>query len=183
MPINDIDFDYQLDKMSVVMDIGGYEGDFADLMRRKYNCGVHIFEPTIEKFRHIKERFHSDPMVWPYYCALEDENKYGDIFLCNNASSIYHKTDRTETIKIRDIYFFVIAFKFFHIDLLKMNCEGSEYKILKRLIEKDWLKNVRQIVVQFHGIPAENKEELEALLYEKYDIKHKCDYWQWLKLK
>ena len=49
--------DYKLTKNSVVFDIGGYRGDFAESIYEKYNCTVYVFEPVQEYFEFIKKRF------------------------------------------------------------------------------------------------------------------------------
>ena len=36
------------------------------------------------------------------------------------------------------------------IDLLKLNIEGSEYDLIERLIETDYIKKVEQLKIQFH---------------------------------
>ena len=37
---------YDLTEDSVIMDLGGYRGDWTNLMINKYNCTSHIFEPV-----------------------------------------------------------------------------------------------------------------------------------------
>lgn len=37
--------DYPLDAESIVLDVGGYKGDFTALIHEKFNCRVFVFEP------------------------------------------------------------------------------------------------------------------------------------------
>lgn len=184
MPAQDIDFDYQLNHLSVIFDVGGYTGDFAEMIRTKYGCGIHIFEPVSEHFKRIVERFKHDPMYWPYDIALGSSDREGHIFLNTNSSSMFIGSGTTESVKVRDIAKFIGAFKFFHIDLLKLNCEGSEYEILDRIYDMKWIENVKQIVVQFHGIGKDIKQsDYEDRLSLTHECKYRDDHWQWWKVK
>lgn len=180
--MSDINFDYQLDPMSVVFDVGGYHGDFAKLIRDKYGCGVHVFEPVREHFSIIVEKFKNDPMIWPYNIALEDRNAEAQISLLDNSSSLYSESDKKEEIRIRDIIEFIGAFKLDRIDLLKMNCEGSEYPILSTLLENGWMPKVRNITVQFHATSWVRSKFEENLLLTHNRLHH-CDHWQWYRIK
>lgn len=184
MPIQDIDFDYKLNNLSVVFDVGSYNGDFANMIHNKYTCGVHIFEPVKENFKRIVKRFERQPLLWPYDVALYDiDQDDAAIYLKNNSSTLFGSTEEKELIRLRDVYKFIQGFKLDHIDLLKMNCEGAEYAIMNRLYANHWIQNVKQIIVQFHGIAGNNREELEQKLSETHEVKHKCDHWQWHVIK
>jgi FkbM family methyltransferase len=180
----DIDFQYDLGPKSVVFDVGGYKGEFAAFIRNKYRCGVHVFEPCREFFAGIVKRFEQDPMIWPYNIALEDRDYEAELWVQNDSTSIHHKFgDQRETIRVRDIVPFIGAFKLTHIDLLKMNCEGSEYPILKRLHTSGWLEKIRNIAVQFHPSTEWDRQTFESTLSITHSIGHKCDHWQWWKIR
>lgn len=180
--MSDIDFDYKLDPMAVVFDVGGFEGDFTELIRKRYLCGVHVFEPTKQYFAHILKRFIKDPLVWPYPVALEDEDCEKEIYFCNNGSSLHFaRGDVKELINVRDIFKFIGSFKLPRIHLLKMNCEGSEFKILNRLIETDYIPFVDQIVVQFHAFPDDRQDEVESKLRLTHVPAFQDAHWQWWK--
>lgn len=179
----DVNFNYDLDHLSVVFDVGSYHGDFAEMIRLKYGCGIHMFEPVLENYRRVVDRFKHDPMYWPYDIALGSSDRDAEIFLNTNSSSMFIGSGTTESIKVRDVAKFVGAFKFFHIDLLKLNCEGSEYEILERFYDMNWIQNVKQIVVQFHGVPEYNQFDYEVKLALTHECKYRDDHWQWWKVK
>jgi len=176
----DIGFDYKLNNNSIVFDVGGYKGDFTDYIVNKYNCGVHVFEPLKSHFKIILERFKNNPMVWPYSVALEDIDCEGNIRVLDNSSGLYADSGSLETIKIRDIYKFIKSFKYDKIDLIKLNCEGSEYKILDRLYFKNYINNINNFVIQFHDV--KDKNYYIDKLSQSHKINHKCDYWVWFEL-
>lgn len=54
---------YDLGVDSVVMDIGGYEGQWASDIYAMYRCKVHVFEPVQEYYNTIKNRFAKNPDI------------------------------------------------------------------------------------------------------------------------
>ena len=49
------------------------------------------------------------------------------------------------------------------VDLLALNCEGSEYNILDRLIETGAISKVRQLLVQFHAFYTDAETRRDAI--------------------
>lgn len=176
----DICFDFQLDKKSVVLDIGGYNGDFAWWVRGEYGCGVHIFEPCLEFFKGIVKRTDYDPMFWPHFAALSDRDCTGTLYVRGDSTTaLLSKEGTPQTTKFWDVYKFIQAFKLTRIDLLKLNCEGGEYPILRRLHECGFLPNVRHIVVQFHSLEGEDVERYRRICGEGRTVGHQCNHWTW----
>ena len=50
-------FDYELTPESVVLDVGGYEGQWATDLYARQRCRIHIFEPVPAFADAIRERF------------------------------------------------------------------------------------------------------------------------------
>lgn len=69
--------DYPLDENSLVLDVGGYKGEFASAMTRKYNCFIHTFEPIPDFYRIIKEKFASNNKVIAHCFVLGGRYKNG----------------------------------------------------------------------------------------------------------
>lgn len=178
----DTDFPYHLNPLSVVFDVGGYKGDFTDMIRKKHECGVHIFEPTRGFFKEIIERFKNDPLVWPYNIALEDSDRDAVIAVRGDSTGFYSESEVKEEVRVRSIMGFIGGFNLTHIDLLKMNCEGSEYPIIKSLADNDWMKRIRYIVVQFHHLEKYKAEDFQAILLQTHHCRYKDAHWQWWTL-
>ena len=49
--------DYELDKDAVVLDLGGYKGDWAYEISARYDCAIYIFEPIPSFAISIRRRF------------------------------------------------------------------------------------------------------------------------------
>ena len=52
------------------------------------------------------------------------------------------------------------------VDLMAINCEGSEYNILNRLIFSGKIKSIRHILVQFHAFVHDAEARRDALQKE-----------------
>ena len=59
------------------------------------------------------------------------------------------------------------------IDLMYMNIEGSEYKLLNEIINTGYIENINFLQIQFHSFVNDSKE-LRRLIRERLRKTHKC---------
>jgi FkbM family methyltransferase len=140
-------FDYPLDSTSVVMDVGGYEGQWASDIFARYACTVHVYEPVTEFATKIADRFRSNPQVVVHPYGLSDTGGDGEIFLADDASSTQRGTQAVTTS------FEAVADEMQRIgevDLMKLNIEGDEFPLIESLIDSGAIARVRFLLVQFH---------------------------------
>jgi FkbM family methyltransferase len=144
--------DYPLNPDSVVFDLGGYRGDFAAEISRRYGCKVFLFEPCKEFFSHCAKRFAENVRIQCLYYGLSNQD--GRFFLTplENASRIdTHATQASvEEVTVRNITAVIEELKLGQIDLIKINVEGAEFDILSALIESGYISRLNHIQVQFH---------------------------------
>jgi FkbM family methyltransferase len=143
-----IDYD-ALDEHSIVVDLGGYIGDFASDIFSKYLCTVYVFEPVKRFADVIRARFANNKKIHTYEYALAEKNETRAINLDDAASSFYRGTPNTE-IKVREFGEVMNELGVKEIDLLKINIEGGEYELLPHLIHTGWIKKIKAFQVQFH---------------------------------
>jgi len=145
--------DYSLDENSVVLDVGGYQGDFAQAMIDQFGCRVFLFEPMPVFSEQCTQRFASDPRVsvLPYGLGACDEQLF--LSTSDDASSFFrnHDTNGSVTAQIHDVLSVWQKLGLEHVDLIKINIEGGEYPLLRRLIETKLIRQVGNIQVQFHN--------------------------------
>ena len=144
--------EYPLGADSVVFDLGGYEGDFADAINKKYNCFVYVFEPSKTFFEQCLKRFENNSKIKCFNFGYSNES--GEFILSNeaNASSMIKNSHGAsgEKILIKDICDAFSEFPIKNIDLLKINIEGPEFLILDKLIATNLISRVSNLQVQFH---------------------------------
>ena len=61
-------------------------------------------------------------------------------------------------IEFRDIYEVINDLGINKIDLMKINIEGAEYKLLDRIIDTGLINNINHLQIQFHKKDIENPE-------------------------
>lgn len=166
---------YPLSDTSVVFDVGGYRGDWAQAIASKYDCYVHIFEPVPEYYRFIRDRFEGRRKMVVHPFGLFDCTEMQQIAINSDRSSLYdrHGKSRSVEIRLRDAVEFVGEYSLGRIDLIKINIEGAEYRLLKRMIDSGLVKGCTNIQVQFHNFYPDAfrlRLELSARLQQTHHL-------------
>lgn len=153
----------------VVIDIGANIGTFALFAA---SCGakkVYAVEPSREAFQVLCRNIESnnlEEVIVPLNKAASSEDHSFVRFPIS--SSPYNKVDfdnvtddnsafyEVETISLSSV---ISDSGFDHIDLLKMDCEGAEFKIFPSTSESD-LSKLGQIRMECHGAPDKLLDDL-----------------------
>ncbi len=145
-------YEFDLNENSVVIDAGGYKGEWAQKISAMYSCRIFIFEPVREFFDEIDSLFSKNQKIIAYNVGLSDKYEKVKINLDNDATSIFGESDNTQEIVLHDFNQTIIDNKIEKIDLMKINIEGGEYALLRSMIANGTHKKVKNILVQFHKI-------------------------------
>jgi len=162
-------FNYNLDKDSIIFDLGGYEGQWASDIFSRYRCNVYIFEPVKSFAEKIHKRFQNNEKIKVFEYGLGSTSRLETISIDADGSSLFRESDNTEQIEIVDVKNWLEENSIAYIDLIKINIEGGEYELLDRLIETNLINMINNIQVQFHNIENDSKSHMikiqEALAY------------------
>jgi FkbM family methyltransferase len=155
-------YQYNLNKNSVVFDLGGYKGEWSSEIFARFQTNIYIFEPVKQYAKTLKNKYARNEKIKIFSFALSNRNKDEIIHLDNDSSSLYIKNGVTQNISLLNGTEFIINNNFDFIDLMKINIEGGEYDLLDNLIESGTIKKIKNIQVQFHDfVPdAENRMKL-----------------------
>ena len=176
---------YNLDSNSLVIDVGGYKGDFTAHIVRKYNCRVNVYEPAGYFCDVTTGRFADNPKVKVFKYGLEDRDYMGPISRFEDAGSMFYSSfdQNDERVHIHDVAKEITE----DVDLMAINCEGDEYGILERLIQTDQIVNVRNLLIQFHPFIADcqcRRHTIRETLKETHKEKYSYDFcWEAWSLK
>ncbi|MDC0904077.1 FkbM family methyltransferase [Candidatus Thioglobus sp.] len=177
--------DYKLNKDSVVFDLGGYKGEFAEIIYDKYKSKIFIFEPVGTFFKILEKKFISNNAVKIFNFGLSDKDETTQISLSDNGSSVHIESDKKEQIKLISITDFIISHNINHIDLFKINIEGGEFEVLPALIKADLIKNIDNLQIQFHNFITDSATKRESIRKEllkthrlTYDYYFVWENWQ-----
>jgi FkbM family methyltransferase len=168
--------DYPLDESSVVVDVGGYIGDFSADLINKFNCNIDVFEPVASYASVIKTRFSSNDKVEVIQAGLGASEREEEITLEGLASSVYvdgRDEIKKEKVKIMSVIDYMNSKSYKEIDLLKINIEGGEFELLSSLLEfPDRIKKINYVQVQFHDFVPNAEEmrvEIQKLLSKTHE--------------
>ena len=173
---------------TLCIDCGANVGDVTQLMLMQ-GCRVIAFEPNSVAFHELSERFEgiADVQCIPkgvyethsHLQLFSPDQKDIDPLKSSVSSSIYAdkknvSTATSEIVELVDIAG-VIEAQSDPIALIKIDIEGAEYRVLKRIIETDNAQKIGRILVEEHylKIPSLEKERREVIeLIEARGIKH-----------
>lgn len=153
-------YEYPLNPDSIVMDVGGYEGDFASEIFARYQSHIFVFEPVNRYVNFLNNRFKHNSCIKIIPSGLGSKNETLKINVMEEASSYnraetIHKKGEEEIISIMDVVNFFNENEIKKIDLIKINIEGGEYDLLDKMIEKKYTGVCTNIQVQFHDFYPE----------------------------
>ena len=179
-------FNYQLDNNSIIIDCGGYMGQWASDIYSRYRSNIYIFEPVHDFFTIIQNRFLKNPDIHCFEFGLGNSNRNETIFLSANGSSTFGSNDQGEQMKMIDVKEWIEKNGIKKINLLKLNIEGGEYELLNRLIECDLIKIIDNIQIQFHNVSNDSYivvNDIRSFLYKTHKPTYTYDFvWEnWVK--
>lgn len=173
-------YDYPLDSEAIVLDIGGYEGDFASEIFSRYQAKIYVFEPVKRYVDVLNDRFklNKSIKIIPFGLGAKTEslkiNVMDEASSYNRTESI-HKRGVEEPISIIDVEDFFQKNSINRVGLIKINIEGGEYDLLDRMIEKKYIPKCENIQVQFHDFYPNFNVRYEKIKNE-LEKTHKLTY-------
>jgi len=170
---------------STVFDIGGYRGDFVREIVARYDPHVYVFEPVPEFFQQLVKEFGTNPKVKICNYGLSDVDSVSQMLLADEGSTMYMTGEMQTTVRLRDIRTVVQELGIDRIDLIKINIEGGEYKLLRRMLETGLVSACQDIQVQFHcfypdsqRLRSEIRGALEETHFITYDYAFVWENWR-----
>lgn len=142
--------DYNLDKESVVFDVGGYMGWFTEHIHKMYESFVYCFEPICKYSELLLIKFATCPNILILPVAISDRVGEGKMYIRDDSSSLYIKYGKPTLVIQTTLDLVLKTYDIDKIDLLKLNIEGGEYDLLDDMISKDLICLCTDIQVQFH---------------------------------
>lgn len=166
----------------LIFDVGAHKGESVIRFKNIFpEAEIHAFEPVYNSYKILKKNFFNFNKMFFINSLVSNNNKKHKLFIYNKTelSSLFkikNKNFKTKFIKAIKLDDYSIKNKINHIDLLKIDTQGSELKILNGC--KNLLKNkkISYIEVEIIFKNNENKyysylsfSEIEKLLF-KYNF-------------
>lgn len=142
--------DYDLNENSVVIDLGGHQGVWSELINEKYKSKIFCFEPLSQFYEFSKHKFENIDNVLVFPLAISDTNGEKIIYYIEHASSMHDKSALFFNVKCITLDKIMSDNHIEFIDLIKFNIEGEEYAVLEYMIKNKLIEKCDNIQVQFH---------------------------------
>lgn len=156
-------YDYRLSPSSYVLDLGGYEGQWASDIFDRYGSRIAVFEPVASYAADIRERFADNDVIDVFQFGLGASSRTETIFLRGAGSSTYGKKAAAEQMHLVDVREWFDDHDVSQVDLMKINIEGGEFELLERMLECDLVARVVDLQIQFHNISFESFDRMETI--------------------
>ena len=169
---------YDLNEDSVVMDLGGYTGIWAQQIIKKYNPNFYIIEPLPEFYNTLVDKFKENKKVNLLNVGASNENKDGLIYLSGDGSSSNLVNGKPIEVKFNTMSTLLRNWGLSKVDLLQINIEGDEYPLLEHMLETEVINKFKNIQIQFHlGVKDDRnrRDKIQGGLRKK-GFKEKFNY-------
>lgn len=148
----------------IVIDAGGYQGEWSIGMVSRYGCRSWIFEPVPMFFQYCQEYFEKNTLVEVRKAALGGEDRKAVFGFFDNGTSEHVVGDsqcfEADVIDVARVFGEIGT----SIACLKLNIEGGEYEVLERLLETNHIVLCDSLLIQFHRQPAGYRESYENIV-------------------
>ena len=140
----------------VVIDGGGFEGNWTAAMLVRSGCSSVIFEPVPSFATACRARFARNARVTVHEAALGGTERTAR-FAIDSLASSEHRARGPSSVDVPVIdaseVIRRLADRYRDVACLKLNIEGGEYEVLERLLGDGTVLRCRSILVQFHAQP------------------------------
>lgn len=143
-------YNFEIKPEDVVFDLGGYEGNWTSSIFSRFCCSVHVFEPVKQFSDRIAARFQYNRRITVHPFGLAGSTRTESIRVDGMASSHFAKKGVREEMRLVRASDFLAENGIHKIRLMKVNTEGGEYELLEHLIETGYIRNISDLLVQFH---------------------------------
>lgn len=169
---------YPLDSDSLVIDLGGYLGNYAFQLYQKYNCNIYVFEPIKSFYDQIFNKFLNINKVKVFNFGLGPVDEEIEISVNGDASSIFENGGNKEKINIKNVNNFFTDYQIKKVNLLKVNIEGAEYDLLEDMISNNLHVLCDDMQIQFHPQfdPYNRREKIQNIFSKTHYLTYNYEY-------
>ncbi len=159
-------FDYPLTSESVVIDLGGYDGQWASDLFSRYMPKTFIFEAIPGFAEKISRRFAANKTIATYSLAIGKNHRTDQMYLDGVGSSLSKESQIGIPVQVEDAAKLLEICGVTHCNLLKINIEGGEYEVLPRIIYTGLIDKIDNLLIQFHNIDSRSLAMMSAIQTE-----------------
>ena len=152
---NDQLYDVPVTTGDLIIDAGGYEGEWTAKMMMRYGCQSELFEPVPTFSTNCQRLFARNSWVRVHCCALGGFSRTTTFSLASTGTSEFlpNTAEGTFEAQVLDVAEFLKTLHDQSVACLKLNIEGGEYEVLERLLDTHQISRFKSLLIQFHRQP------------------------------
>jgi len=166
-------FNYKLSP-KIILDVGAHVGDYSIYMGLEYpKAKIFAFEPNPKTYKILVENIKVNGVknVTTINLGLSNRSQKEKLYLqlASGMTSVYKKENHSfssvsiNTLSLAD---FLRKYSVNSVDIMKVDCEGAEYKIFLGL-PKNTLSQIKNITMEYHDGLAKNSHVDLVKLFRK----------------
>lgn len=180
-------YQYPLSPSSIVIDAGGYEGNFARSIAEKYGCHVQVYEPVWAFSERIAARFVGTPMadrIHLHHAGIGATARRETFGVKGDMSGVACTScNHQEEVSIVPIAGVLLAHAGTdkQVDLLKLNIESMEFEVLEAICDAGLDHRFTNIQVQPHNTIPNAASRWESIK-RRLQLNHRITWdepWIW----
>jgi FkbM family methyltransferase len=160
----------------VIVDVGGYIGDFGLYCAHELDARVVIYEPAAENFHMLLKNVELNPSLAEHITVVNKGVSTAPTVVSNVqklgseihvSSEMYGNDPRSEQriFECHSLSDILAVHEIETVDLLKVDCEGGEYDIFSQ-VTSDTYNRIRSIVFEWHPISGW-EQKLAVIMRER----------------
>jgi len=156
---------------SLVIEIGTGDGTSAWEFAQRPGAIVQTFEPSTAMRGKAYERLRDleNVTLMPY--AIGGDDRQAMLHYCNGAAASLHRAGgEREGCTVVSMNHWMVYARIGEVDLLFLDCNGSEYEILEQMIECDRLRQVRRLIIAWDRNDAERQAKICDVLAQTHEL-------------
>ena len=153
---------------SVVFDVGGYEGAWAQRIAQKYNPHLYVFEPSPRAYNLAVEKLCLWEKAKVFNFGLGPGNGTFPLGDCNTDGASFLKPGASPVINAEIVCLgdFLNTHGIKQIDLMAINIEGGEFELLPYMIHHGMTRFISRFMIQWHSVVDNAREAQLAIQYK-----------------
>jgi FkbM family methyltransferase len=166
---NQLLFDLPVSTGRLIIDAGGYKGEWTAGMISRYGCKSEIFEPIPEFATHCVDFFKRNMLVQVHQAAFGGSDRKTTFNLLDSGTSEFKSGSSIKSIdaSVSDVArVFKNDLEGQQVACLGLNIEGGEYEVLERMIEAEITEQCDCFLIQFHRQPEGYQERYRKIVRE-----------------